>query len=67
MFIAERMAMASPTTVGSFTMASVARMATWGWLTIGALTRAPNEPVLFRVNVPPWTSSSDSLPSRPWR
>ena len=61
-FIIDLMAMASPfvesgTTTGRFWIASVVRMAAWGGLMMGWETVEPRTPVLFRVNVPPWTSS----------
>jgi hypothetical protein len=67
MFIMWRMAMTSSpstsTTRGRFTIASIDRMATSGALMIGIELTDPNQPVLFTVKVPPWSSSSRSLPA----
>ena len=56
--------MASPMTTGRFTTASVVRIAACGWLMMGCDAIEPSAPVLFRVKVPPCTSSTASLPCR---
>ena len=49
------------TTTGRRMMASVERIATCGWLMIGAVSTEPAEPLFEMVNVPPWISSGLSL------
>src|SRR5690606_22689346 len=63
-FIIERMPMASPTTTGRRTMASIVMMAAWGGLMIGYDATEPKAPVLLTVMVAPCTSSRVSLPAR---
>ena len=48
-------------TTGRRLTPSVDRIATWGWLMIGAVRNVPNGPGFVIVNVPPTTSSADSL------
>ncbi len=60
------MAMASDpsgctTTVGRRFTPSVERMATWGWLMIGAVRNVPKGPALVIENVPPEMSSALSF------
>jgi hypothetical protein len=45
-------------------IASTVTIATWGWLMIGSVIRAPNGPGLESVNVPPATSSPRGLSPR---
>ena len=45
-------------------MASVDRIATWGWLMMAAVSTEPAEPLLEMVNVPPWISSGEQ--ARAW-
>src|SRR5690606_23432178 len=63
-FIIERMPMASPTTTGRRTMASIVMMAAWGGLMLGYDATEPKAPVLLTVMVAPYTSSRVSLPAR---
>src|SRR5437660_796990 len=48
-FIMARMAMASSTTTGRFTMAFMARMAACGWLITGVEVTTPKTPTLLTV------------------
>src|SRR2546426_6043252 len=54
----------SVTTLGRFSIAPTPRMATCGWLMIGAPAYEPNTPGLVMVNVPRWISSGDSFFAR---
>ena len=47
------------TTTGRRFTPSVDRMATWGWLMIGAVMNVPKGPGLLIVKVPPTTSSAE--------
>ena len=48
-------------TTGRRLIPSVERIATCGWLMIGAVMNVPNGPGFVIVNVPPATSSADSF------
>src|SRR5437763_1047346 len=52
---------ASVTTLGRFSIAPTPRIATCGWLMMGAPAYDPNTPGLVIVNVPRWISSGDSF------
>ena len=45
-------------TTGRFATRSMVMIAAWGWLMIAWVITAPRAPVLLRVKVPPWISSS---------
>jgi hypothetical protein len=51
----------SSTTTGRFLLPSVERIATCGWLMIGAVRNVPNGPGFVIVNVPPAISSAPSF------
>src|SRR5207247_11044687 len=52
-----RIAIASSTMTGRFTIASNERIPAFGWLMIGTLATDPYGPGFVIVNVAPWTSS----------
>src|SRR6185436_6499126 len=54
------LAVGSSITTGRFLIASVARIATCGWLMIGTVNVVPNGPMFVMVNVPPMISSGPS-------
>jgi hypothetical protein len=51
----------SVTTLGRFSIAPTPRMATCGWLMIGAPAYDPNTPGFVIVKVPRWISSGSSF------
>src|SRR5438034_3623920 len=51
----------SVTTLGRFSIAPTPRIATWGWLMIGAPAYDPNTPGFVIVKVPRWISSGESF------